>query len=90
MSRIYVVETTLRAPAMVRFVRANTLNAAIRAVAAEQFTARAASADDIVAASQAGTLDILDVLAQADDGADPAPVPQDAGADVTPIRAARA
>jgi hypothetical protein len=88
MSRIYLVSHA-KSDVPVRFVRATSKNAAVRAVAAELFEVKAASADDIVSASQSGTLDILDALAQADDGADPGPVPADT-ADVTPIRAVRA
>ena len=88
MSRIYVV-THAHTAAPVRFVRATSKNAAVRAVAEDLFEVKLASADDIVSASQSGTLDILDALVQADDGADPGPVPGET-ADVTPIRAARA
>ena len=73
MSRIYLVRHA-KSDVPVRFVRATSKNAAVRAVAAELFEVKAASADDIVSASQSGTLDILDALA--DDGADPGPVPQ--------------
>jgi hypothetical protein len=77
MSRIYVVAHA-RTAAPVRFVRATSKNAAVRAVAEDLFEVKLASADDIVSASQSGTLDILDALVQADDGADPGPVPADA------------
>jgi hypothetical protein len=86
MSRIYVV-THAHTAAPVRFVRATSKNAAVRAVAEDLFEVKLASADDIVSASQSGTLGILDALAQADDGADPGPVPGESAAAVTPIRA---
>jgi hypothetical protein len=74
MSRIYLVSHA-KSDVPVRFVRATSKNAAVRAVAAEMFEVRAASADDIVEASQTGSLDILDALAEAPDSADPGPVP---------------
>jgi hypothetical protein len=81
MSRIYLVSHA-KSDVPVRFVRATSKNAAVRAVAAELFEVKAASADDIVSASQSGTLDILDALAQTDDGADPGPVPSEERGDV--------
>jgi hypothetical protein len=82
MSRIYLVSHA-KSDVSVRFVRALSKNAAVRAVAAEMFEVRAASADDIVTASQSGTLDILDALATPDDSADPGPLPE---AEVLPLR----
>jgi hypothetical protein len=57
--RIYVVLTNNDLK-VVRFVRAASQAAAIRAVIAEKYSAEVASAEDIVAASKAGTLDVLD------------------------------
>jgi hypothetical protein len=84
MSRIYLVSHA-KSDSVVRFVRASSKNAAVRAVAAEMFEVRAASADDIVQASQTGSLDILDALATPEDAADPGPVPGESAA-VTPLR----
>lgn len=74
MSRIYVVSH--KSGFTARYVRAATLNGAIRALAGEIFTARAASAEDIVGASKDGEFSVLDALAAPDDAADPGPVPQ--------------
>ena len=71
MSRIYIV-THSRQDNLIRFVRAQTLNGAVRALARDLFHVVPASTDQIVEAAQAGTLDILDALADADD---PGPVP---------------
>jgi hypothetical protein len=94
MSKIYVV-THAKHDHLVRFVRATSKNAAVRAVAGDLFKVALASADDIVRASQAGSLDILDALAQPEDADDPGPVPgeeraAERAAEVTPIRVARA
>lgn len=75
MSRIYVVTAAVPTGHGIRFVRAESKAGAVRAVAAEMFTVNAASAEDIVAASASGTLDILDALK---DDADPGPVPAEA------------
>ena len=86
MSRIYLVthrrtDTLTEEGTLVRFVRASTMNGAIRAVAADLFHVEPASTDDIVRASQNGSLDILDALAEPkdegwpEDAADPGPVP---------------
>lgn len=75
MSRIYVVVGR----GVTRYVRAHTLSGAIRAVAEEHFEARAATAEDVVAAAQAGKLDVLDALkpeqVDIEDKDDPGPVP---------------
>jgi len=71
MSRIYVV--THKSGDIARYVRASTLNGAVRAVAAELFVARAASTEDIFQASKAGEFDVLDAIGE--DKADPGPVP---------------
>ena len=60
MARIYVV--THRETDVDRFVRANTLNAAIRAVADETFTAKAASTEDMFLAFKQG-FEVLDAVA---------------------------
>ena len=78
MSRIYLVLD--KKGAVVRYVRANTLNAAVRAHAAEKFTAKPATTDDVYHAMTHGA-DVLDVVApeQMDiddkDKSDPGPVP---------------
>ena len=74
MSKIYIV-THAKAGSLIRFVRAQTLNGAVRAVARDLFAVTAASTDQIVEAAQAGTLDILDALAEPVDTDDPGPVP---------------
>ena len=86
MSRIYLIRHA-KTDVAVRFVRAGSKNAAVRAIAADMFAVSLASADDIVSASQTGSLDILDALIEPEDDADPGPVPE---SEVTPIRAARA
>jgi hypothetical protein len=78
MSRIYLITHTnpdADTPSVVRFVRAQSKNGAVRAVAAELFHVELASTDDIMAASAAGSLDILDAMVEAADAADPGPVP---------------
>jgi hypothetical protein len=62
MSRIYTVRNKGSAK-LVRYVRAANLNSAIRAVAAENFTASAATTEEIFQASKSGTFDVLDALA---------------------------
>lgn len=77
MSRIYLV-TDGKSGKVLRHVRANTLSGAIRAHAEELFEARTATAEDIVAAASAGTLDVLGATAkepESEDAADPGPVP---------------
>lgn len=86
MSRIYKV-THAQNDVLVRFVRASSKNAAVRAVAAERFAVIVATADDIVFASESGAVSVLDASGVQDDADDPGPVPE---AEVTPIRAARA
>ena len=56
--RIYVVKTGDER--VRRFVRAASQSAAIRAAVSEKYSATVATTEDIVAASQAGTLDVLD------------------------------
>lgn len=46
----------------VRYVRAHTLNGAIRAVAAEQFTAEAADTEDLYQAMRAADFKVLDAI----------------------------
>jgi hypothetical protein len=55
--RIYVVKTDEK---VVRFVRAASQAAAIRAAVSDRYIAVVATTEDIVAASKAGTLDVLD------------------------------
>lgn len=77
--RIYIVKTNAEA-SMVRYVRAANQAAAIRAVVAERFSAVAATADDIYAASRAGSFEVLDAAPSVDDGPasiEPAPVDAD-------------
>lgn len=59
MSRIYVVTT--KASGVERYVRANTLNGAIRAIANEDFTALAATTDQLFLAFKAG-FEVLDAI----------------------------
>lgn len=61
MSRIYVVKHR-ETHAVIRYVRANTLNGAVRAVSNEHFEAAATSTDELFQASKAGTFDVLDAL----------------------------
>jgi hypothetical protein len=63
-SRIYIV-THAKNESLIRFVRAKTLNGAVRALASELFEAKAASAEDIVKASKDGSFDVLDALDEA-------------------------
>lgn len=46
-----------------RYVRANSLNAAVRAAAHELFEAAASSTDDVYQAVQAKAFDVLDAVA---------------------------
>lgn len=62
MSRIYAV-TNKKTGELVRYVRANTLNAAVRAHAAEVFEALQASTEDIYQATKAAKFDVLDAVA---------------------------
>ena len=62
MSRIYKV-TEKKTGTVARWVRAANLNSAIRAHAHELVESDTASADDIVTASAAGKVDILDASA---------------------------
>jgi len=55
--RIYVVKTNGEP---VRYVRASSQSAAVRAVVNERFTATVATADDIYRASKTGQIDVLD------------------------------
>lgn len=62
MSRIYIVTDRI-AGSVTRYVRANNLNAAIRAVANETFLAAAASTEEIYQAVTRGEFDVLDAVA---------------------------
>jgi hypothetical protein len=76
MSRIYVVRK--RDGSLVRFVRANTLNGAVRALADEVFEAKAATTEDIYQATVTKRFDVLDALEESDaknDKDDPGPMP---------------
>ena len=55
--RIYIVKTNGEP---VRYVRAASQSAAIRAVVDERFSAAVATTEDIVSASKAGVLEVLD------------------------------
>jgi hypothetical protein len=59
MSRIYVV--TDRETQVERYVRAKSLNGAIRAVAAEKYTGKSASTEQMFLAFKAG-LEVLDAV----------------------------
>ena len=63
--RIYIVKTNGEP---VRYVRAASQSAAVRAVVGERFSAAVATTEDIVAASKAGTLEVLDAAPAVDDG----------------------
>jgi hypothetical protein len=58
--RIYVVKTNGET---VRYVRASSQSAAIKAVVNERFTAVVATTEDIVSAAKAGALEVLDATA---------------------------
>jgi hypothetical protein len=60
--RIYTVRNKATGK-LVRHVRAHSLNSAIRAVAAENFTAEASSTEDIFQAAKSGNFDVLDAVA---------------------------
>lgn len=79
MSRIYIV--TNRAGVELRYVRANSLNGAVRAYANEKFSARIANTDEVYQAMKGGA-EIMDAVApeqvDIDDDADPGPLPQEA------------
>jgi hypothetical protein len=62
MSRIYTV-TNKKTGKVERYVRANTLNAAIRAHAHELYDAIAATTEDVFQAMQAGDFHVLDAVA---------------------------
>lgn len=63
MTRLYAV-TDLSTGYVIRYVRAATLNSAIRAVADERFAAAPMSADAVYAAMRQGA-DVLDVVGAA-------------------------
>lgn len=66
MSRIYTVTSRATGKA-VRYVRATTMNQAIRAAWGEVFEAAPTTADAMYAASKGGGLDVLDAEAQTAD-----------------------
>jgi division protein CdvB (Snf7/Vps24/ESCRT-III family) len=81
-SRIYTVRA--KAGHIVRYVRANTLNAAVRAVAEEMYVAKASTTDEVYQAMLKNA-DVLDAVApeQSDideltDEFDPGPAPVEA------------
>jgi hypothetical protein len=78
MSRIYRVSNR-KTGGEVRYVRANTLNGAVRAHAAELFVAVPATTDEIYQASKAGEFKVLDAIkpeqVDIEDKDDPGPVP---------------
>jgi hypothetical protein len=78
MSRIYVV-TDRGLKSAVRWVRANTLAGALRAVAEELFEVHAASSDEVYRAMSTG-VKVLDAAPSADEAAEPA-------VDTPPLRA---
>jgi len=61
-SRIYTV-TNKKSGEIVRYVRANTLNAAIRALAFELYESSPTTAVDMFDASKAGPLNVLEAVA---------------------------
>jgi hypothetical protein len=61
MSRIYTV-TNKKTGKVERYVRANTLNAAVRAHAHELFAAAQASTEDVFQAVQKKSFDVLDAV----------------------------
>lgn len=63
MSRIYTV-TDRALGTVVRYVRANTLNAAVRAAAAELFEAVPTTTEEMFQAAKGGPLDVLDAVAE--------------------------
>jgi hypothetical protein len=60
MMRIYIVKTNGEP---VRYVRASSQSAAIKAVVNERYSAVVATTEDIVSAAKAGALDVLDATA---------------------------
>ena len=65
--RIYVVKTNADGK-VVRYVRAASQAAAIRAVMTERYSAVVATTEDIYQASRDGTLTVLDAAPAVDDG----------------------
>lgn len=61
MSRIYLVSDK-STKKVIRYVRANTLNGAVRALCDELYTAEAATTDQMYAAMQDGGLKVLDAI----------------------------
>ena len=61
-SRIYIVTDRI-AGSVTRYVRANSLNSAIRAVADETFLAAPATTEDIYQAVAKGEFEVLDAVA---------------------------
>jgi hypothetical protein len=83
MSRIYLVTDRLSGD-VIRYVRAATLNGAVRAAANEAWLARSASADELYLALRT-KVEVLDALEDSPPeapplGDDPGPVPPDAKA----------
>jgi hypothetical protein len=78
LSRIYVIKGR-KSGELVRYVRAHTLNGAVRALAEEKFAASTASTEELFQAMKTDTFDVLDALAPTqvdlDDKDDPGPVP---------------
>jgi hypothetical protein len=60
-SRIYVV-TNKETGKVARYVRAKTLNAAVRAHAEELFEANAATTEDVFQAAKSGGFKVLDAI----------------------------
>ena len=65
MSRIYVIENR-ETKGHMRYVRASTMNGAVRAYADEIFEVRAASTEDLWQASKDKSFDVLNALAEGD------------------------
>lgn len=61
MSRIYTV-TNKKTGKVERYVRANTLNSAVRAHAQELFAATQSSTDELFQATKAGSFFVLDAV----------------------------
>jgi hypothetical protein len=61
MSRIYIVSSRAD-KSVVRLVRANTLNSAVRALADELYTAAAATHDELFEAARAGEFKVLNAI----------------------------
>jgi tellurite resistance protein len=66
--RIYVVTNKANGE-VARYVRANSLNGAVRAHAREMFEAKAASTEQMFQAAKSGSLKVLDALKEDDDAA---------------------